>query len=71
MSDSENAASTRPVGIGSSEADAILHNLRSLRDDIVVAWQERAVILSAAERAALHEEIKATCDLLTDLTRSR
>lgn len=58
------------VSIGNEEAESILSNLRALRDQIVIAWNERAVILSRDERAALHREIKGTCEFLTDLTRN-
>jgi len=44
-------------------------NLRALRDQIVTAWSERGVLLSREEQAALHAEIKQTCEFLTDLTR--
>ena len=59
------------VNIGSSEADAILQNVRSLRDAIVTAWRERAVVLSSDEREMLHNEITQTCSFLSDLTRRR
>lgn len=62
--DSNNVHSIRP-----SEAEAILQNLRCLRDQIVIAWRERAVVLSREEQAELHAEIKQTCEFLTDLTR--
>ena len=58
------------VSIGASEADSILENLRLLREQIVTAWQERAVILSKEERQALTAEIRQTCQFLEDLTRS-
>ena len=58
----------QPVTIGSSEAERILAELRALRQSIVVAWKERAVILSREEQLALKAEIKETGDILTDLT---
>lgn len=58
------------VSIGPSEADSILHNLRALREQIVVAWAERAVILSKEEQNLLHLEIKDTCEFLSHLTQS-
>ena len=61
--------STNVHGIRPSEAEAILQNLRTLRDQIVIAWNERAVVLSRDEQAELHAEIKQTCEFLTDLTR--
>ena len=57
------------VSIGSLEAEEIMTNLRALRDQIVTAWSERGVMLSREEQAALHDEIKQTCQFLTDLTR--
>ncbi|WP_205481740.1 hypothetical protein [Sphingomonas arenae] len=54
-----------------SEADAILSNLRALRDQIVTAWRERAVVLSREEQVRLHAEVKQTCEFLTQLTRSK
>ncbi len=57
------------VSIGGSEADAILSNLRSLRDQIVTAWRERGVVLNSEERASLRSEIQQTCKFLTDLTQ--
>ena len=57
------------AGYDRSEAGAILANLRSLRDQVVTAWRERAVILTSEEQAELQAEIRQTCDFLTDLTR--
>lgn len=62
------ASSGGGAGATPSEADRILHELRRLRETIVVAWDERAVILSREERHELRQEIKETCDLLTQLT---
>ena len=56
------------VTIGLSEAERILADLRSLRQSIIVAWRERAVILSREEQLELTAEIKETCQILTDLT---
>jgi uncharacterized protein YukE len=58
------------VSIGPSEADSILQNLRVLREQIVVAWAERAVVLSREEQDLLHLEVKETCEFLSHLTRS-
>lgn len=69
MSRSDQKSSDNVVSIGASEADAILANLRSLRDQIVEAWRERGVILSEDERDMLTNEIKQTCSFLEDLTR--
>lgn len=69
MSSSQQDQSDNVVNIGSQEAEDILSNLRALRDQIVTAWNERGVVLSREEQATLHDEIKQTCELLTDLTR--
>ena len=53
--------------IGLSEGDRILSDLRKLRDTIIVAWEERGVILSREERYELQREIMETCELLTQL----
>ena len=50
------------------EAELILGNLRSLRDQIVTAWRERGVLLTADERVELRNEIKETCEFLESLT---
>ena len=71
MTGSEQEQTRHDVADARSEAEAILQNLRSLRDQIVTAWHERGVILDAEERVALRDEIKQTCDFLTDLTRGR
>lgn len=60
---------TRPHADDRSESALILANLRSLRNQIVTAWRERAVMLSAEERVELHHEGKETCRFLEDLTR--
>lgn len=54
----------------SSEAQAILSDLRSLRRHIVEAWQSRSVVLTAEERRELTAEIRETCELLAGLTGS-
>ena len=51
------------------EAEAILNNLRALRDQIVTAWREKSVVLVPDEQAELRAEIKQTCQFLTDLTQ--
>lgn len=53
-----------------SEADVILLNLHALSDQIVTAWQERAIVLTAEEQAMLRREIHKTCKMLTNLTHS-
>lgn len=65
----QDRTSNNVVSIGASEAEAILDNLHSLRDQIVTAWQERGVLLSREERGQLQAEIMQTCEFLTDLTR--
>jgi hypothetical protein len=58
-----------PVAKSGREAEAILNNLRALRDQIVTAWREKGVVLIPEERAELRDEIKQTCQFLTDLTQ--
>lgn len=65
----QDRSSNNVVSIGASEVEVILNNLRSLRDQIVTAWQERGVLLSREEQGQLHAEITQTCEFLTDLTR--
>ena len=69
MSDYSAEKSSNVVRIAESEADAIIRNLRQLRDQIVIAWRERSVILDQDEQVRLHAEIQQTCTFLTDLTR--
>ena len=54
-----------------SECDSTLRSIQRLRDEVVRAWQDRAVLLTKSEQAQLHAEIKRTCQLLTDLTDPR
>jgi len=54
-----------------SEAAKILRNLCDLREQIVTAWGERAVILSPEEQVRLRREIHETCEMLTTITRLR
>ena len=70
MSGSQSDPNYNVVSIGSIEANDILSNLRSLREQIVTAWSERGVVLSREEQAALQAEIKDTCEFLTQLTRN-
>ena len=51
-----------------SEFSTILGLIRGLRDELVTAWRERAVVLSVEEQELLHQEIKRTCRFLSDLT---
>jgi hypothetical protein len=50
------------------ELEQILTDLRALRDKIVTAWRERAVVLTSEERTELRDEIKQTCEFLNHLT---
>jgi len=54
-----------------SEATRILADLRRLREELVAAWLERAVILTREEQDMLRDEIRETCELLTTLTARR
>jgi len=54
-----------------SEAERILRDLRRLREAIVIAWEERGVIMSRDEREELRQEIEETCDLLSQLIGRR
>jgi phosphoribosylformylglycinamidine (FGAM) synthase PurS component len=53
-----------------SEAEAILQNLRALSDQVVTAWQERAVVLTIEEQSMLRREIHSACEMLSNLTHS-
>jgi hypothetical protein len=54
--------------LGAFSADQILTDISDLRERIVDAWRERAVMLTKDEQKRLIVEIKATCDLLGALT---
>jgi hypothetical protein len=62
------AGTAVPPDIG--YAQSMLLELRTLRRRVIQAWQERAVALTKEEQAELRDEIRETCSLLTDLTRS-
>lgn len=49
-----------------SEAQLIFADLERLRNRIVAAWQERALMLSSEEQRELRDEIQRTCELLQD-----
>lgn len=66
--DRQSAKTSNVTPIRDSEADRILMNLRRLREDVINAWFERAVILTSDEQQSLRSEIRQTCQLLTDLT---
>jgi hypothetical protein len=60
-------ASDQHEAISQSEAQLIFTDLRGLRRRIIIAWQERGVILSSEEQRDLRNEIHRTCELLRDL----
>lgn len=70
QSDRDSHSASNVVDIRMSEAENVLFEIRALRQRILVAWQERGVLLSADERADLKAEIAYTCELLTVLTKS-
>jgi hypothetical protein len=51
-----------------SEAEKIIEEVRAMRRAVCHAWQERGVVLTRDEQRRLAEEIKLTCELLSDLT---
>jgi hypothetical protein len=53
----------------SINAATLLQTVRSFRTETTQAWQDCFVLLTKEERASLHQEIKLSCDFLTDLTR--
>lgn len=55
----------------SSEANALFAQISALREEIIVAWSERGVVLSRFEQERFHQEIATTCKLLADLTLTR
>ena len=57
------------VSVGRSEAQLIFADLKTLRNRIIAAWQERAIMLSSEEQRDLRDEIERTCDLLRDFVR--
>lgn len=62
------ARSNAQEGVVFSEAELILAELRTLRQRVIDAWEERGVILTREEQGRLREEIEDTCRLLTELT---
>ena len=50
------------------EAARLLATLGQLRQELVDAWVQRAVILTREEQDALRAAIRETCALLTALT---
>jgi hypothetical protein len=55
--------------LGAFDADRMLHDISTLRERIVQAWRERAVMLTREEQTRLAAEVATTCSLLLDLTR--
>jgi len=53
--------------LGAFSADDLLGDIAELRARIIMAWRERAVMLTREEQQRLLEEIKETCRLLGDL----
>lgn len=53
--------------LGAFDADDMLNEIVELRGRILIAWRERAVMLSRDEQHRLLEEIRETCRLLDDL----
>lgn len=47
----------------------LLTDVLSLRDGLVSAWQERAIMLTREERAQLRVEMETTAAVLSDLAR--
>ena len=70
QSNSERPSQKAPNAGSPSEAQRILGDLSALRNKIAKAWQERGVMLTPDEQKKLRDEIKATCNFLTDLTIS-
>ena len=68
MSDTDQENSDNVVSIGMADAHSISNGLRLLREQIITAWTERAVLLSKEEQSDLLQQIQDTCQLLTDLT---
>jgi hypothetical protein len=56
--------------LGAFDAQAMLAEVRALRQRVVDAWRERAVLLTREEQKELRDEINDTCALLTELTKS-
>jgi hypothetical protein len=67
-SNQDSHGSSNVVGIGATEAHAIMADIRQLRQRVLVAWNERAVVLTKEEQRELKAEITHTCELLTLLT---
>jgi hypothetical protein len=55
----------------SLDLDAVLTKVQVLRDEVVNAWRDRAVLLTRSEQERFHAEITDMCKLLSDLTLTR
>lgn len=55
--------------LGAFSADALLDKLADLRESLISAWRERAVMLTKEEQARLKREITDTCALLSELVK--
>jgi uncharacterized protein YukE len=53
--------------LGAHDAGDMLREIIDLRQRIVTAWRERAVMLTREEQRQLHDEITATCEILGEL----
>jgi hypothetical protein len=53
--------------LGAFNADDLLDKIVELRARVVIAWRERAVMLTREEQHQLLAEIRLTCRLLGDL----
>ena len=55
--------------LGAFSADDMLASLAELRNNLISAWRERAVMLTRDEQERLKREIADTCSLLTELIK--
>jgi hypothetical protein len=53
--------------LGAFSADDMLNEIVDLRQRVIQAWRERAVMLTREEQRQLLEEIRLTCQLLGEL----
>ena len=53
--------------LGAFSAEDMLAEIVDLRQRVIQAWRERAVMLTRPEQDQLLEEIRLTCQLLGDL----
>lgn len=71
MSASRENQSFHQEGELSLDLDAVLKKVQVLRDEVVNAWRDRAVLLTRSEQERFHTEITSMCKLLSDLTLTR